>query len=58
MVIYASECEHNRPWGWVYCCCSIRAEFGTLLFEFVYLSKITRNPIYAKEGFSWSVKFK
>ena len=31
---------------------------GTLLFEFVYLSRITRNPIYAKKGFSGSVKFK
>ena len=56
MVNYASDSGHN--WGWVYYCCFIRAEFGTLLFEFVYLSKITRNPIYAKEGFSWSVKFK
>ena len=40
--------------------CTVVVPFvrGTLLFEFVYLSKITRNPIYAKEGFSWSVKFK
>ena len=30
MVNYASECEHNRPWGWVYCCCSIRAEFALM----------------------------
>ena len=38
---------HN--WGWASGGCSILAEFGTLHLEFVYLSKITGDPIYAKK---------
>ena len=38
---------HN--WGWASGGCSILAEFGTMHLEFVYLSKITGNPIYAKK---------
>ncbi|XP_031554360.1 mannosyl-oligosaccharide 1,2-alpha-mannosidase IA-like [Actinia tenebrosa] len=47
MVNFVSGSGHN--WGWASGGCSILAEFGTLHLEFVYLSKITGNPIYAKK---------
>lgn len=47
MVNFASGSGHN--WGWASGGCSILAEFGTLHLEFVYLSKITGDPIYAKK---------
>lgn len=47
MVNFASGSGHN--WGWASGGCSILAEFGTMHLEFVYLSKITGDPIYAKK---------
>ena len=44
---YPSGSGHN--WGWASGGCSILAEFGTMHLEFVYLSKITGDPIYAKK---------
>lgn len=46
-MLVCSGSGHN--WGWASGGCSILAEFGTLHLEFVYLSKITGNPIYAKK---------
>ncbi|XP_029187089.2 mannosyl-oligosaccharide 1,2-alpha-mannosidase IA-like [Acropora millepora] len=36
-------------WGWASGGCSVLAELGTLHLEFVYLSKITGQPIYAQK---------
>lgn len=47
MVNLASGSGHN--WGWASGGCSILAELGTLHLEFVYLSKITGQPIYAQK---------
>ncbi|EDO38861.1 predicted protein [Nematostella vectensis] len=47
MVNLASGSGHN--WGWASGGCSILAEFGTLHLEFVYLSHITGNQVYAKK---------
>lgn len=47
MVNFASGSGHN--WGWASGGCSILAEFGTMHLEFVYLSKITGDPVYAKK---------
>ena len=44
---FLSGSGHN--WGWASGGCSILAEFGTMHLEFVYLSKITGDPIYAKK---------
>jgi len=44
---FPSGSGHN--WGWASGGCSILAEFGTMHLEFVYLSKITGDPIYAKK---------
>ena len=45
---------HN--WGWASGGCSILAELGTLHLEFVYLSKITGEPIYAQKVRAYSRK--
>ena len=47
LFFFSSGSGHN--WGWASGGCSILAEFGTLHLEFVYLSKITGDPIYAKK---------
>ncbi|XP_068698673.1 mannosyl-oligosaccharide 1,2-alpha-mannosidase IA-like [Montipora foliosa] len=47
MVNFASGSGHN--WGWASGGCSILAELGTMHLEFVYLSKITGNQIYAQK---------
>lgn len=47
MVNLASGSGHN--WGWASGGCSILAELGTLHLEFVYLSKVTGDPTYAKK---------
>lgn len=38
---------HN--WGWASGGCSILAEFGCMHLEFIYLSQITNNTVYAKK---------
>ena len=45
--LFRSGSGHN--WGWASGGCSILAELGTLHLEFVYLSKITGNQIYAQK---------
>ncbi|CAB3987592.1 Mannosyl-oligosaccharide 1,2-alpha-mannosidase IB [Paramuricea clavata] len=47
LVNLASGSGHN--WGWASGGSSILAEFGTLHLEFVYLSHITKDPIYAEK---------
>ncbi len=47
LVIFVSGSGHN--WGWASGGSSILAEFGTLHLEFMYLSHITKNPIYAEK---------
>ena len=47
ILITFSGSGHN--WGWASGGCSILAELGTLHLEFVYLSKITGDPVYAKK---------
>ena len=50
MTVFFFPCSgsgHN--WGWASGGCSILAEFGTMHLEFVYLSKITGDPVYAKK---------
>eukprot|EP00118_Oscarella_pearsei_P025969 m.309134 g.309134 ORF g.309134 m.309134 type:complete len:598 (+) comp45568_c0_seq1:60-1853(+) len=39
----------GRNWGWASGGCSILAEFGTLHLEFVYLSEVTGDPVYAEK---------
>jgi mannosyl-oligosaccharide alpha-1,2-mannosidase len=46
-IFFLSGSGHN--WGWASGGSSILAEFGTLHLEFVYLSHITKNPIYAEK---------
>ena len=47
ILLIPSGSGHN--WGWASGGCSILAELGTLHLEFVYLSKITGQPIYAQK---------
>ncbi|XP_028412795.1 mannosyl-oligosaccharide 1,2-alpha-mannosidase IA-like [Dendronephthya gigantea] len=47
LVNLASGSGHN--WGWASGGSSILAEFGTLHLEFVYLSHITKDPVYAEK---------
>ncbi|GAB1605905.1 mannosyl-oligosaccharide 1,2-alpha-mannosidase IA-like [Argonauta hians] len=47
MINLRTGSSHN--WGWASGGCSILAEFGSLHLEFLYLSNITGNPIYAQK---------
>lgn len=39
----------SRNWGWASGGSSILSEFGSMHLEFVYLSNVTANPVYAEK---------